>query len=110
MNKAKRFEEDVGVKVKGGLKFVKIGFTQQNTSSVFENRMKQVKRKIEAKYQGKTAVLCVVMKNPVDTLKHSDFETNFRNKWGMPVSDECAKNNDLPFHTEWVLTTQDHIY
>lgn len=109
VNQAKRFEEDIGEKVEEDLKFVKIGFTQQETHSASKNRMTDVKTKIDAKYEGKTAVLCVVMKNPVDTLKHSEFEKNFRNRWGMPVSDECAKNNDLPFHTEWVLATQDHI-
>ena len=93
-------------------RFVKIGFTQQSTSSDCENRMTQVRREIERHgqhLQGKTAVLFVIMKNPVDTSTHSEFETNFRKRWGMPVSDESAKRYELPIHTEWVLTTQGFI-
>ena len=94
------------------LKFVKIGFTQQDTSSDCESRMKQVRREIDGhdqRLRGKTAVLFVIMKNPVDTSTHSEFETNFRKKWGMPVSNEFAQSCKLPFHTEWVLTTQSFI-
>ena len=94
------------------LKFVKIGFTQQDTGSDCENRMTQVRREIEGHNQrlrGKTAVLFVIMKNPVDTSTHSEFETNFRKRWGMPVSNEFAQRCNLPFHTEWVLTTQGFI-
>ena len=94
------------------LKFVKIGFTQQDTGSDCENRMTQVRREIEGHNQrlrGKTAVLFVIMKNPVDTSTHSEFETNFRKRWGMPVSNEFALSYNLPFHTEWVLTTQSFI-
>ena len=93
-------------------KFVKIGFTQQGTSSDCENRMTQVRREIESyrqHLQGKTSVLFVIMKNPVDTSTHSEFETNFRKRWGMPVSNEFAKHYELPIHTEWVLTTQGFI-
>ena len=93
-------------------KFVKIGFTQQGTSSDCENRMTQVGREIERHgqhLQGKTSVLFVIMKNPVDTSTHSEFETNFRKRWGMPVSNEFAQHYNLPFHTEWVLTTQSFI-
>ena len=93
-------------------KFVKIGFTQQGTSSDCENRMTQVRREIERHgqhLQGKTSVLFVIMKNPVDTSTHSEFETNFRKRWGMPVSNEFAQHYNLPFHTEWVLTTQSFI-
>ena len=93
-------------------KFVKIGFTQQGTSSDCENRMTQVCREIERHgphLQGKTSVLFVIMKNPVDTSTHSEFETNFRKRWGMPVSNEFAQHYNLPFHTEWVLTTQSFI-
>ena len=94
------------------LKLVKIGFTQQGTSSDCQNRMTQVCREIERlcpHLQGKTAVLFVIMKNPVDTSTHSEFETNFRKRWGMPVSNELALRYNLPFHTEWVLTTQSSI-
>ena len=94
------------------LKFVKIGFTQQDTGSDCKNRMTQVCRDIESHgphLQGKTAVLFVIMKNPVDTSTHSEFETNFRKRWGMPVSNEFALSYNLPFHTEWVLTTQSCI-
>lgn len=94
------------------LKLVKIGFTQQGTSSDCQNRMTQVCREIERlcpHLQGKTAVLFVIMKNPVDTSTHSEFETNFRKRWGMPVSNEFALSYNLPFHTEWVLTTQSSI-
>ena len=94
------------------LKFVKIGFTQQGTSSDCENRMTQVRREIERlgpHLQGKTAVLFVIMKNPVDTSTHSEFETNFRKRWGMPVSNDLTQRYNLPFHTEWVLTTQSFI-
>ena len=94
------------------LKLVKIGFTQQGTSSDCQNRMTQVCREIERlcpHLQGKTAVLFVIMKNPVDTSTHSEFETNFRKRWGMPVSNEFAVSYNLPFHTEWVLTTQSSI-
>lgn len=108
VNQAERFKQDVG-DIEEDLKFVKIGFTQQVTSSDTKNRMTEVQKQIEAKYPGRTAVLFVIMKNPVDTLRHSEFETNFRTRWGMPVSDECAKNHNLPYHTEWVLTTQPHI-
>ena len=93
-------------------KFVKIGFTQQGTSSDCKNRMTRVRREIESyrqHLQGKTSVLFVIMKNPVDTSTHSEFETNFRKRWGMPVSDEFAKRYELPIHTEWVLTTQGFI-
>ena len=93
-------------------KFVKIGFTQQGTSSDCQNRMTQVCREIERQgppLQGKTAVLFVIMKNPVDTSTHSEFETNFRKRWGMPVSNEFAQHYELPIHTEWVLTTQGFI-
>ena len=94
------------------LKLVKIGFTQQGTSSDCQNRMTQVCREIESQgphLQGKTAVLFVIMKNPVDTSTHSEFERNFRKRWGMPVSNEFARSHKLPFHTEWVLTTQNSI-
>ena len=94
------------------LKLVKIGFTQQGTSSDCQNRMTQVCREIDRlcpHLQGKTAVLFVIMKNPVDTSTHSEFETNFRKRWGMPVSNEFALSYNLPFHTEWVLTTQSSI-
>lgn len=93
-------------------KFVKIGFTQQGTSSDCKNRMTQVRREIEnyrQHLQGKTSVLFVIMKNPVDTSTHSEFETNFRKRWGMPVSNEFAQHYELPIHTEWVLTTQGFI-
>ena len=43
------------------------------------------------------------------TSTHSEFETNFRKRWGMPVSNEFALSYNLPFHTEWVLTTQSFI-
>ena len=94
------------------LKLVKIGFTQQGTSSDCANRMTQVCSEIERHgphLQGKTAVLFVIMKNPVNTSTHSEFETNFRKGWGMPVSNEFAQSYNLPFHTEWVLTTQSSI-
>ena len=94
------------------LKFVKIGFTQQGTDRDCDNRMTQVRREIERHgqhLQGKTAVLFVIMKNPVDTSTHSEFETNFRKRWGMPVSNDLAQQCNLPFHTEWVLTTQGFI-
>lgn len=94
------------------LKLVKIGFTQQGTSSDCANRMTQVCSEIERHgphLQGKTSVLFVIMKNPVDTSTHSEFETNFRKRWGMPVSNEFAQSYNLPFHTEWVLTTQSSI-
>ena len=94
------------------LKFVKIGFTQQGTDRDCDNRMTQVRREIEKHgqhLQGKTAVLFVIMKNPVDTSTHSEFETNFRKRWGMPVSNDLAQQCNLPFHTEWVLTTQGFI-
>ena len=95
------------------IKFVKIGFTQQGTSRDCANRMTQVCNVIErdrGDLQGKIAVLFVIMKNPVDTLTHSEFETNFRKRWGMPVSNEFAQqHHNLPFHTEWVLTTQGFI-
>ena len=93
-------------------KFVKIGFTQQGTSSDCKNRMTQVRREIESyrqHLQGKTSVLFVIMKNPVDTSTHSEFETNFRKRWGMPVSNDLTQRYNLPFHTEWVLTTQGFI-
>ena len=93
-------------------KFVKIGFTQQGTSSDCANRMTQVCGEIERHcphLQGKTAVLFVIMKNPVDTSTHSEFETNFRKRWGMPVSNDLTQRYNLPFHTEWVLTTQGFI-
>ena len=64
-------------------KFVKIGFTQQGTSSDCESRMKQVCKAIERHGQhpeGATSVLFVIMKNPVDTSTHSEFETNFRKR------------------------------
>ena len=64
-------------------KFVKIGFTQRGTSSDCKNRMTQVRREIERyrqHLQGKTSVLFVIMKNPVDTSTHSEFETNFRKR------------------------------
>ena len=94
------------------LKLVKIGFTQQGTGSDCVNRMTQVCREIERHgphLQGKTAVLFVIMKNPVDTSTHSEFETNFRKRWGMPVSNDLTQRYNLPFHTEWVLTTQSSI-
>ena len=94
------------------LKFVKIGFTQQDTDSDCRNRMTDVEKDIEKrddKYKDKTSVLFVIMKNPVDTSTHSEFETNFRKRWGMPVSNEFAQHHNLPFHTEWVLTTQGFI-
>ena len=94
------------------LKLVKIGFTQQGTSSDCANRMTQVCREIERHgphLQGKTAVLFVIMKNPVDTSTHSEFETNFRKRWGMPVSNDLTQRYNLPFRTEWVLTTQSSI-
>ena len=94
------------------LKFVKIGFTQQDTSSDCQSRMKQVRSKIEGRdqrLQGKAAVLFVIMKNPVDTSTHSEFETNFRKKWGMPVSNAFVEHYKLPFPSEWVLTTQGFI-
>ena len=94
------------------LKLVKIGFTQQGTGSDCENRMTQVCREIERHgphLQRKTAVLFVIMKNPVDTSTHSEFETNFRKRWGMPVSNDLTQRYNLPFHTEWVLTTQGFI-
>ena len=93
-------------------KFVKIGFTQQGTSSDCANRMTQVCNEIIVRLGGdpqKTSVLFVIMKNPVDTSTHSEFETNFRKRWGMPVSNEFAQSYNLPFHTEWVLTTQGFI-
>ena len=50
------------------------------------------------------------MKNPVDTSTHSEFEKNFRKRCGMPVTNNYAQeNHNLPFHTEWVLTTQSFI-
>ena len=94
------------------IKFVKIGFTQQGTSSDCANRMTQVCNeivKLRGDLQGKIAVLCVIMKNPVDTSTHSQFETNFRKRWRMPVSNEFAQSKNLPYHTEWVLTTQGFI-
>ena len=95
------------------LKFVKIGFTQQDTDSRCKNRITDVQRDIEkhdVKYKDKTSVLFVIMKNPVDTSTHSEFEKNFRKKWGMPVTNNYAQeNHNLPFHTEWVLTTQSFI-
>ena len=94
------------------IKFVKIGFTQQGTSSYCINRMTQVRNEIgrlRKDLQGKIGLLCVIMKNPVDTSTHSQFETNFRERWGMPVSNEFAQSKTLPFHTEWVLTTQSFI-
>ena len=54
-------------------------------------------------------MLFVIMKNPVDTSTHSEFETNFRKRWGMPVSNDLTQRYNLPFHTEWVLTTQGFI-
>ena len=93
-------------------KFVKIGFTQQGTRSDCVNRMTQVCKEIEKHGQhpqDKIAVLFVIMKNPVDTSTHSEFETNFRKRWGMPVSNDLAQRYNLPFHTEWVLTTQSFI-
>ena len=54
-------------------------------------------------------MLFVIMKNPVHTSTHSEFETNFRKRWGMPVSNEFAQHYELPIHTEWVLTTQGFI-
>ena len=96
----------------GQFRLVKIGFTQQSTSSDCENRMTQVSREIESHgqhLQGKTAVLFVIMKNPVDTSTHSEFEKNFRKRWGMPVSNDLTQRHNLPFHTEWVLTTQGFI-
>ena len=65
--------------------------------------------KDEVKYKYKTAVLFVIMKNPVDTSTHSEFETNFRKRWGMPVSNNFAESYNLAFGTEWVLTTQSFI-
>lgn len=101
-----------GDKFKEDLKFVKIGFTQQDTSSGCKNRMTDVQRDIEedeVKYKYKTAVLFVIMKNPVDTSTHSEFETNFRKRWGMPVSNNFAESYNLALGTEWVLTTQSFI-
>ena len=94
------------------IKFVKIGFTQQGTSSDCQNRMTQVSNEIErfrGDLPGTASVLFVIMKNPVDTSTHSQFERNFRKRWGMPVSNEFAQRHNLPFHTEWVLTTQGFI-
>ena len=101
-----------GDKFKEDLKFVKIGFTQQDTSSSCKNQITDVQRDIEkdeVKYKYKTAVLFVIMKNPADTSTHSEFETNFRKRWGMPVSSYFAESCNLPFCTEWVLTTQSFI-
>ena len=91
------------------LRFVKIGFTQQGTSSDCHNRMTQVRNEIVRRRGDPGSVLFVIMKNPVDTSTHSQFEMNFRKKWGMPVSNEFAQYHNLPFPTEWVLTTQSFI-
>lgn len=95
------------------VKLVKIGFTQQDTKPDSGNRMENVRKEIIDSLkisENKVSILFVLMKNPVDTTKHSEFENNIRKKWGVPAKGDYVKKTwELPIHTEWVLTTQTHI-
>ena len=96
-------------------KLCKIGFTHQDTASGTNNRMEQLRAKIQSKYEEKNkskptaATLFVVRIGAVDTNPYHSTEERIRKRVGKPVHKEVAKKYGLMCSTEWVLTTQDYI-
>ncbi|KXJ24240.1 Pre-mRNA-splicing factor ATP-dependent RNA helicase PRP16 [Exaiptasia diaphana] len=98
-------------------KLCKVGFTHCTTKKGENNRMEQVKQKIKKTYQFKepddpdsrASVLFVLPIGAVDTTPFIGTEERIRMKVGKPVHKDVAKLNKLPYHTEWVLTTQKRI-
>ena len=96
-------------------KLCKVGFTHKDTTTGTENRMEQLQRKIESKYEKKNkhrptaAILFVLAIGAVDTREYNETEKRIREKVGRPVAKDVAKRYGLECSTEWVLTTQSHI-
>ena len=96
---------DVEKKFNLKYKLLKVGFTQQETGSTKNTRMKAVREDIERR-GWKSSVLFVLKKPVIDNTKNKESEDEFRKTWGFPVSKTFAEEYDLPVKTEWVLTTQ----
>ncbi|XP_031549549.1 uncharacterized protein LOC116287082 [Actinia tenebrosa] len=95
-------------------KLCKVGFTHRSIKkggSRMEKVCKQIKDQCsEGLGQHTTASTLFALRiGAVDTTSFSATEKRIREKVGKPVRKEKAKELCLPFPTEWVLTTQEHI-
>lgn len=95
---------------KKGWRFVKVGRTQKDITKETNNRMEVVKLQIEKKFgKANASVLDRVRIGSIDSTPFRKTEDRIRQKIGIHINNDCAKNLGLPFHTEWVFTTQDRI-
>ena len=90
-------------------KYCKVGMTQADTTTGSGNRMETVQKEIERKTGKKPPILFVLRAKATDSRKDIDIEKSVREKFGWPVHKDLARRTGLPFITEWVMTTQDHI-
>lgn len=92
-------------------KLVKVGFTHKSVERDTNNRMEQLRKEIEGVFREVEApTLFKVPIGSVDTTPFHTTEAQIRAKVGTPLTKEKAKELKLPVHTEWVLTSQRHIY
>ena len=93
----------------GAARLCKIGLTLADISGP-KNRLKNVMDKIPKDYQKEEPP--EVFKLPVAATNTSpllDTEAEVREKFGIKVNEELARELSLPNITEWVLTSSDYI-
>ena len=91
-------------------KYCKVGKTEQDTTTGKHNRMETVMDEIRKKKRRKQSVIFVLPVCASDSRKNNEIEQGVREHIGWKVNKDLAKKNNLPFPTEWVITTQEHIY
>lgn len=96
-------------------KLCKVGFTQMGSKRGENNRMEQVRDKIKKSYEpkyfkdAKAYIFFSLRFSAIDTNPYRETEKRIRKKVGKKVKKEKAYDLHLPYITEWVLTTQEHI-
>lgn len=98
----------------GGWRLVKVGFTHRSIKQGSNNRMEKLQEEIESviKQSDSNASASILFRFPIGCVDITPFyekEALIREKVGIKVKKEKAREHKLPAPTEWVLTTQKHL-
>ena len=90
-------------------KYCKVGITEKDTTTDKKNRMETVEKSIIRATDEDASIIFVQQVKDTDSTKNNEIEEDVRRHIGWPVHKDLAKEINLPFPTEWVITTQSYI-
>lgn len=97
------------------LLLAKVGFSKSRKYDRAETVRKRVRKEMIHNYdlsdnfQPCSEVPLKFMFDASETQKNCEVEKSIRKRIGFPLNKDKAKSLGLPIHTEWVLTTPEHI-